>query len=169
MTFDGFYTQLEASRDLSRAVTLCHHSQHLDLSRRELVERPTQLHRFGDRSGEAAEIVLQYEVLCTAPDAGYGRLAIDDARHEYERRRGSDAVNECQRGLSVERPEGMVGKDHVGRKIFERRNELVLGFNAFSDCGEPRPKQLVPDKLGIGCVVFEHEDANGFYHVTGSR
>jgi len=142
MTFDGFYTQLEASRDLSRAVTLCHHSQHLDLSRRELVERPTQLHRFGDRSGEAPEIVLQYEVLCTAPDAGYGRFAIDDARHEYERRRGPDAVNECQRGLSVERPEGMVGKDHVGRKIFEDKAAAAgtQSFRVFGDTWQMRRK-----------------------------
>jgi MEDS: MEthanogen/methylotroph, DcmR Sensory domain len=142
MTFDRFYTQLEASRDLSRAVALCHHSQHLDLSRRELFERPTQLHRFGDRSSEAAEIVFHYQVFCAAPDAGHGCFAIEDARHENERGRGPDAVKECQRGLSVERPEGMVGKDHVGRKIVEDKAAAAgtQSFRVFGDTWQMRRK-----------------------------
>src|SRR3982074_816008 len=100
MTFDGFYTQLQAGRDLSGSMAFCHHPQHLELSRRELVERATQLDGFGDRGGETREILLQYQVLGAGPDAGYGRFATDAAGHEDERDGGPDAVKQCQCGLS---------------------------------------------------------------------
>ena len=169
MTFDGFYTQLESNRDFSRAVALCHHSQHFDLSRSQLVERATQLDGVGDRRGEAAEICFRYQVLGPGADAGYGRVAANGASHEDQRGRGPEAAQQCQRGLSVERPERVIGKDDVRQEISERRSERVLSLDAFGDCGEAGSMQLVLNKLSVGFAVFEHEDTHRFYHGRGNR
>lgn len=105
VTLDRLYTQLETKRYLSRAMTLGHHSQHLDLSGRELVERATKLDGPSDRSGELAEICLCYQILSARADAGDGRVAVDGSCDEDQRGRGPDAAKQLQRGLSVEHPE----------------------------------------------------------------
>src|SRR6202158_5044807 len=94
MAFHGFYTQVETVCDFFRAMAFCNHSQHLDLSGRELVERATQLNRLGDRSGETAEICLQYQVLGTGADAGHRCFAIECVRHKDQRGRGPDILKQ---------------------------------------------------------------------------
>ena len=90
MAFDCLDAQLETGRDLSGAVTLGDHPQHLDLAGSELIEWAPQVERGSDRCREPSEVAFEYQVLGAGAETSHGLVAVKRAGHDDQRGRGAN-------------------------------------------------------------------------------
>lgn len=155
MALDCLDAQLEARRDVSRAVPFGNQSKHFDLSRRERFEWAAQVERVGDRCGEPAEISLDQEVFGSSAETGYGLVAVGMACHDDQRRRGSNFSQHCKGGMTIKLRERVIGKDDIRLELAKRDRERVFGLDAVGDGCQAGSPELVTDQLGVALVVFE--------------